>query len=78
MVNNFDEEVVGSAEEALEVLLKLGYAFSPFEGKWNLNDLSFESAQSGAFIRVGAGLTLPDRNFFYKDAEKVIKYFARF
>ncbi|WP_296697712.1 hypothetical protein [Algoriphagus sp.] len=64
---SYDFDLPGR-EEALEVLLKLGYAFSPFEGKWNLNDLSFENTQSGAFIRVGAGLTLPDRNFFYKDA----------
>ncbi|WP_373398037.1 hypothetical protein V8V91_26780 [Algoriphagus halophilus] len=49
-------------------MMKLGYGFSPFEGKWNLNGISFDNAQSGAFIRVGAGLTLPDRNFFYKDA----------
>lgn len=64
---SYDFDLPGR-EEGLEVLLKFGYAFSPFEGKWNMNDLSFESAQSGAFIRVGAGLTLPDRNFFYKDA----------
>ncbi|MBB6325511.1 hypothetical protein FHS59_001126 [Algoriphagus iocasae] len=64
---SYDFDLPGR-KEALEVLLKLGYAFSPFEGKWNLNGLSFDNAQSGAFIRVGAGLTLPDRNFFYKDA----------
>jgi len=64
---SYDFDLPGM-EEALEILLKLGYSFSPFEGKWNMNDLSFENTQSGAFIRVGAGLTLPDRNFFYKDA----------
>lgn len=64
---SYDFDVLGR-NEALEVLMKLGYGFSPFEGKWNLNGISFDNAQSGAFIRVGAGLTLPDRNFFYKDA----------
>jgi hypothetical protein len=33
-----------------------------------MNGLAFDNAQSGAFVRVGAGLSLPDRNFFYKDA----------
>ncbi|NVJ85616.1 MAG: hypothetical protein HWE15_04880 [Algoriphagus sp.] len=55
-------------KESLDVIAKLGYAFSPFEGKWNLSDMSFQNTQSGAFIRVGAGLSIPDRNFFYKDA----------
>lgn len=55
-------------EESLLILAKLGYAFSPFEGNWSLNGLSFQNAQSGAFLRVGVGLTIPDRNFFYKDA----------
>lgn len=64
---SYDFDILGR-NEALEVLMKLGYGFSPFEGKWNLNGISFDNAQSGAFIRVGAGLTLPDRNFFYKDA----------
>lgn len=63
---SYDFDLPGR-KEALEVLLKLGYSFSPFEGKWNMKDLSFDNAQSGAFIRLGAGLTLPDRNFFYKD-----------
>ncbi|WP_236032802.1 hypothetical protein [Algoriphagus pacificus] len=64
---SYDFDLPGR-KEALEILLKLGYSFSPFEGKWNLNGVSFDNAQSGAFVRVGAGLTLPDRNFFYKDA----------
>lgn len=55
-------------KESLEVIAKLGYAFSPFEGKWSLSNMSFQNTQSGAFIRVGTGLSIPDRNFFYKDA----------
>ncbi|MDE0561395.1 hypothetical protein OU792_15465 [Algoriphagus sp. NF] len=55
-------------KEALAVIAKLGYAFSPIEGKWTMSGMSFQNAQSGAFLRVGAGLTIPDRNFFYKDA----------
>lgn len=64
---SYDFDILGR-KEAFEVLLKLGYAFSPFEGKWNVNGMTFDKTQSGAFIRVGAGLTLPDNNFFYKDA----------
>jgi hypothetical protein len=55
-------------KEALEVIAKAGYAFSPFEDSWNLNGISFDNAQAGAFFRVGTGISLPDRNFFYKDA----------
>lgn len=54
--------------EAIQVISKLGYSFSPFEGRWNMSGISFDNTQSGAFFRVGAGLSLPDRNFFYKDA----------
>ncbi len=54
--------------EALHIISKMGYSFSPLTGKWNINGISFDNAQSGAFIRVGAGIALPDRNFFYKDA----------
>jgi len=54
--------------EALQIITKVGYSFSPLEGKWNMKGISFDNAQSGAFIRVGAGISLPDRNFFYKDA----------
>jgi len=54
--------------EALSIIAKAGYAFSPFEGKWELKGMSFDNAQSGAFLRLGAGISIPDRNFFYKDA----------
>ena len=64
---SYDFDLPGRPE-ALQILTKVGYSFSPFEGKWELNGISFDNTQSGAFIRVGAGLTLPDRNFFYKDA----------
>ncbi len=55
-------------KEALEIIAKAGYSFSPFENGWNLNGISFDNAQAGAFFRVGTGISLPDRNFFYKDA----------
>ncbi|MCH7398407.1 hypothetical protein MM236_10425 [Belliella sp. DSM 107340] len=55
-------------EEVLELMAKFGYSFSPFENSWDLNGVQFGSAQSGAFIRAGVGISLPDHNFFYKDA----------
>ncbi|WP_245917347.1 hypothetical protein [Mongoliibacter ruber] len=55
-------------DESLEILARFGYAFSPFEDSWNLNGINFGAAQAGAFFRVGAGITLPDHNFFYRDA----------
>lgn len=55
-------------EEAIELLARFGYSFSPFEDSWKLNGIRFNSTQSGAFIRMGAGITIPDHNFFYKDA----------
>ena len=33
-----------------------------------MNGINFDNTQSGAFVRLGAGISLPDRNFFYKDA----------
>ena len=59
---------IPNRKEALEVIAKAGYSFSPFEDSWNLNGISFDNAQAGAFFRVGTGISLPDRNFFYKDA----------
>lgn len=59
---------IPNRKEALELIAKAGYSFSPFENGWNLNGISFDNAQAGAFFRVGAGISLPDRNFFYKDA----------
>lgn len=64
---SYDFNLLGR-KEALFVLAKMGYSFSPFEGKWEMNQMSFDNTQAGAFFRVGAGVTLPDRNFFYKDA----------
>ncbi len=55
-------------DEALELIGKFGYAFSPFENAWDLNGLSFDNIQSGAFVRFGAGITLTDKNMFYSDA----------
>lgn len=59
---------IPNRKEALEIIAKAGYSFSPFENGWNLNGISFDNAQAGAFFRVGTGISLPDRNFFYKDA----------
>jgi len=59
---------IPNRKEALEIIAKAGYSFSPFEKSWNLNGISFDNAQAGAFFRVGTGISLPDRNFFYKDA----------
>ncbi|WP_225587006.1 hypothetical protein [Algoriphagus sp. Y33] len=64
---SYDFDLPGR-REALQIITKMGYSFSPLEGKWNMNGINFDNAQSGAFIRLGAGITLPDRNFFYKDA----------
>jgi len=64
---SYDFDIPGR-KESLEILAKVGYSFSPFEGSWSMNGLAFDNAQSGAFVRVGAGLSLPDGNFFYKDA----------
>lgn len=55
-------------DEMFEIMARFGYSFSPFENSWNLNGISFNSLQSGPFIRVGAGITIPDQNFFYRDA----------
>jgi hypothetical protein len=64
---SYDFDIPGR-EEAFEIITKFGYSFSPFEDSWKLNNISFGNAQSGAFIRIGAGISLPDHNFFYKDA----------
>lgn len=64
---SYDFDLPGR-KESLEILAKVGYSFSPFEGSWTMNGVAFDNTQAGAFFRVGAGLSLPDRNFFYKDA----------
>ena len=71
---SYDFDLPGR-KEALEVLAKVGYSFSPFEGKWQMNGLAFDNAQAGAFVRVGVGLSLPERNFFYRDASVGISLF---
>ncbi|KEO72527.1 outer membrane protein [Anditalea andensis] len=55
-------------EESLEIIAKFGYSFSPFEDSWNQKGMSFDNIQSGPFLRLGAGISLPDHNFFYRDA----------
>ncbi len=64
---SYDIDIPGRGE-VIEVMSKFGYSFSPFEESWELNGIRFGNAQSGAFFRVGAGISLPDRNFFYRDA----------
>lgn len=55
-------------EEAMELVARFGYSFSPFEDSWKMNGIRFNATQSGPFLRIGAGITLPDQNFFYRDA----------
>lgn len=74
---SYDFDLPGR-KEAIEVLAKVGYSFSPFEGKWQMNGVSFDNTQAGAFLRLGAGISLPDRNFFYKDASIGISLFRGF
>lgn len=64
---SYDVEIPGR-EEMVEVITKFGYSFSPFEESWLMKGIAFGNAQSGPFLRFGAGITLPDHNFFYKDA----------
>lgn len=74
---SYDFDLPGR-KEALEILAKVGYSFSPFEGKWQMNGVAFDNAQAGAFLRVGAGISLPERNFFYRDASVGIALFRGF
>lgn len=74
---SYDFDLPGR-KEALELIAKVGYSFSPFEGKWEMNGMTFDKTQSGAFLRVGAGFSLPDRNFFYKDASIGVSLFRGF
>jgi len=55
-------------EESLEIIAKFGYSFSPFEDAWNKRGISFDNIQSGPFLRLGAGISLPDHNYFFRDA----------
>lgn len=74
---SYDFDLPGR-KEAMQVLAKVGYSFSPFEGRWEMGGMSFANTQSGAFVRVGAGISLPDRNFFYKDASIGVSLFRGF
>src|SRR5690554_6477599 len=60
--------VIPGKEEVVELVAKFGYSFTPFENSWNNKGISFDNTQSGAFLRVGAGISLPERNYFYRDA----------
>ncbi|WP_332910917.1 hypothetical protein [Algoriphagus boritolerans] len=50
---SYDFDLPGR-KEAIEILAKFGYSFSPFEGKWQMNGMSFDNTQSGAFFKVGS------------------------
>jgi hypothetical protein len=62
-------------EESLELIAKFGYAFSPFENTWNNKGIAFDNVQSGAFLRIGAGISLPEINYFYRDASLGVHFF---
>ncbi|WP_245189630.1 hypothetical protein [Lunatimonas salinarum] len=70
----YDLDIPAMAE-TLSVIAKFGYSFSPFERAWSRNGLAFDNIQSGAFLRVGAGISLPDRNIFYNDATMSFHFF---
>lgn len=62
-------------EENLGLMGKFGYSFSPFAGAWNLNSITFDNLQSGAFLRLGAALSMPDQNLFFPDAGIGVHFF---
>lgn len=62
-------------EEKVELVTKFGYSFSPFEDAWNNKGIAFDNIQSGAFLRLGAGFSLPDQNYFYRDASLGVHFF---
>lgn len=70
----YDFELPGM-EETLGLMGKFGYSFSPFEGSWTRNGISFDNLQSGAFFRMGADITMPDHNLFFPDAGWGIYFF---
>lgn len=74
---SYDFDLPGR-KEVLELLARFGYSFSPFEGKWQMNGIAFDNTQAGAFLRIGAGISLPDGNFFYKDASVGISIYRGF
>ncbi|MDN3671052.1 hypothetical protein QWY93_17190 [Echinicola jeungdonensis] len=55
-------------EEVITLMSKFGYSFNPFEDSWVKQGVSFDNIQSGAFFRIGAGISLPKSNYFYRDA----------
>lgn len=73
----YDFEVPG-IEESIGLLGKFGYSFSPFEGAWKMNDITFDNLQSGAFFRLGAGISMPDQNLFFPDAGIGVHFFYGF
>tara|TARA_R110002096_G_scaffold53215_5_gene138448 strand:- start:4554 stop:5861 length:1308 start_codon:yes stop_codon:yes gene_type:complete len=70
----YDFSVPG-LEETVGLLGKFGYSFSPFEGAWEMNDITFDNLQSGAFFRLGAGISMPDQNLFFPDAGIGVHFF---
>jgi len=66
---------LAGGEETVELVSKFGYSFSPFEDAWNNKGIAFDNIQSGAFFRLGAGISLADRNYFYRDASLAVNVF---
>ena len=66
---------IPSMEESIELIGKFGYSFSPFENAWEKNGLAFDNTQAGAFLRLGAGISLPEKNIFYDDATLGLHFF---
>ncbi len=62
-------------EESITLMSKFGYSFNPFEDSWVKQGISFDNIQSGAFLRIGAGISLPRSNYFYRDASLAVQVF---
>ncbi len=67
-----------SAEEVISLSAKFGYSFNPFEESWKIKGMNFDNIQSGPFLRIGAGITLPESNYFYRDATLALNLFYGF
>ncbi|WP_230981450.1 hypothetical protein [Echinicola salinicaeni] len=67
-----------SSEEVISLNAKFGYSFNPFEESWEIKGMNFDNIQSGPFLRIGAGITLPESNYFYRDATLALNLFYGF
>lgn len=62
-------------EEVVSLIAKFGYSFNPFEESWNKKEVSFDNTQNGAFLRMGAAISLPESRYFYRDASLGLQAF---